>query len=123
MIDSPALLHRAFQEAFNQRDLESIVALYEPGAVLVGASGPVRGTDAIRERYRAVLTSRPAIELRTLSVDVAGGLAMIHGTWVLHEVGPDGRQVNRAGRNAETARQQADGGWLFVVDNPSVPQE
>jgi uncharacterized protein (TIGR02246 family) len=122
MIESPELLHRAFQDAFNRDDLDSIVALYEPGAVLVSMSGAVRGTDAIRERYRSVLASRPSIEVQTLSVNVAGSVAMLHGKWVLLDRGTDGRQVRREGRNTETARQQPDGGWLFVIDNPSVPQ-
>jgi ketosteroid isomerase-like protein len=50
MADSPEQLHRAFQDAFNRHDLEAIVALYEPDAVLAGADGPVEGRDAIRNR-------------------------------------------------------------------------
>ncbi len=123
MIESPEELHRTFQEAFNRHDLESIVALYEPGAVLASLNGPVQGRDAIREQYRWALATRPSIDVRTLSVNLAGNLAMLHGKWISHETGPDGRQVRREGRNTETARQQPDGRWLFVIDNPSVPQE
>ena len=123
MIESPEQLHRAFQEAFNRHDVESIVALYEPGAVLASLNGPAHGTDAIRERYRGVLAMHPSIDLQTLSVNLAGNLAMLHGKWILHETGPDGSQVRREGRNTETARQQPDGRWLFVIDNPSVPQD
>jgi uncharacterized protein (TIGR02246 family) len=123
MIESPEQLHRAFQEAFNRHDLESIVALYEPGAVLAGVNGPARGADAIRDRYRGVLARRPSIEVRTLSVNLAGELAMLHGTWVLNDTAADGSQVRREGRNTETARRQPDGHWLFVIDNPSVPQD
>lgn len=72
MIESPEQLHRAFQDAFNRHDLEAIVALYEPGAVLVGADGPVQGTDAIRERYRFALATRPSIDVQTLSVTSPG---------------------------------------------------
>jgi ketosteroid isomerase-like protein len=79
MIESPEQLHRAFQDAFNRQDLESIVALYEPGAVLASLNQPAQGTDAIRERYRGVLATHPSIDVRTLSVDVAGNLAMLHG--------------------------------------------
>lgn len=86
-------------------------------------SGPVQGTDAIREQYRFALATHPSIDVQTLSVNVAGNLAMLHGKWILHETGTDGRQVRREGRNAETARQQPDGRWLFVIDNPSVPQD
>ena len=122
-IESPEQLHRAFQEAFNRHDLESIVALYEAGAVLASSNGPVQGTDAIREQYRGSLARHPSIDLQTLGVNLAGNLAMLHGKWILHETGPDGRQVRREGRNTETARQQPDGRWLFVIDNPRVPED
>jgi uncharacterized protein (TIGR02246 family) len=121
--ESPEQLHRAFQDAFNRHDLEFIVALYESDAVLASAGGPVQGTDAIREQYRRILARRPSIDLQTLSVHRAGDLAMLHGKWVLHETGTDGRQVRREGRNTETARQRRDGAWLFVIDNPTVPQD
>ena len=52
MTESPEQLHRSFQGTFNRHDLASIVALYEPDAVLARLAGPVRGTDAIREAYR-----------------------------------------------------------------------
>lgn len=123
MIESPEQLHSAFQEAFNRHDLESIVALYEPGALLASLNGPVHGADAIRERYRVALATHPSIDVQTLSVNLAGNLAMLHGKWILHETGPGGSQVHRDGRNTEIARQQSDGGWLFVIDNPSVPQD
>ena len=123
MIESPEQLHRAFQDAFNRHDLDAIVALYEPGAVMASVDGTVQGTDAIRARYRIALAARPSIEVETLGVIRAGTLAMLHGKWILREVGPDGREVRREGRNTETARQQSDGPWLFVIDNPSVPQE
>jgi len=122
MVQSPEQLHRVFQEAFNRHDLESIVALYEPGAVLASVNGLVQGTDAIREQYRGALARHASIDLQTLGVNLAGNLAMLHGKWILHETGPDGRQVRREGRNTETARRQPDGRWLFVIDNPRVPQ-
>jgi hypothetical protein len=62
--ESPERLHRSFQDAFNRHDLESIVALYEPEAVLLTSSGPVRGTDAVRQAYRDILVIRPRIERR-----------------------------------------------------------
>jgi uncharacterized protein (TIGR02246 family) len=123
MTESPEQLHRSFQDAFNRHDLDSIVELYEPGAVLARFGGPVQGRDAIREAYRGILAMRPTIDVQTLGVNCAGDLAMMHGKWVLHQTGPDGVQIRREGRNAETARLQPDGRWLFVIDNPYVPQD
>jgi ketosteroid isomerase-like protein len=64
MTESPEQLHSSFQDAFNRRDLDSIVALYEPDAVLARLDGPVRGTDAIREAYRPSLATRPTTATR-----------------------------------------------------------
>ena len=121
--ESPERLHRRFQDAFNRHDLESIVALYEPEAVLATINGPVQGTDAVRQAYREVLAMRPTIDVQTLGVNRAGNLAMLHGKWALHGIGPNGDQIRRDGRNTEIARLQPDGRWLFVIDNPSVPQD
>lgn len=123
MANSPEELHRAFQDAFNRHDVDSIVALYEPDAVLAGADGPAQGSEAIRERYRLAVATRPSIEVQTLGVHVTGDLAMLHGKWVLFEAGPNGSLVRRQGRNTETARRQPDGRWLFVIDNPAVPED
>ena len=119
---APEHLHALFQSAFNRQDLDAIVALYEPTAVLVHAGTLARGTDAIRDAYRAVLTQRPWIELQTISVIRAGNVAMLQGTWVRHGVSFDGHSVHSEGRNVETVRLQADGRWLFVIDDPGVSE-
>jgi uncharacterized protein (TIGR02246 family) len=123
MTESPDRVHRCFQDAFNRHDLESIVALYEPEAVLATFNGPVRGTDAVRQAYREALATRPRIDVQTLGVNRVGDLALLHGKWTLHGIGPDGGPIRREGRNTEVVRLQPDGRWLFVIDNPSVPQE
>ena len=122
MSKSPEQLHKAFQDAFNRHDVEAVVALYEPGAVMAGPTGPVQGTDAIRERYRHFFAIRPTIELQTLGANVAGNLAMLHGRWTLRGSAPDGTAIESQGLNAEVVREQVDGRWLFVIDNSSVPQ-
>ena len=59
-------MHIKFLSAFNRHDLDSILALYEPDAVLVSGGGPVQGPAAIREVYRGILAVRPTLELLTL---------------------------------------------------------
>jgi uncharacterized protein (TIGR02246 family) len=123
MAEMPEQLHGRFQDAFNGQKLEALVALYEPDAVLVVAGAPVQGTEAIREAYRGFLATRPTIDVTTLAVNRTGDLAMLHGKWVLRETNPKGDVIQREGRNTETVRRQPDGRWLFVIDNPSVPQD
>lgn len=121
MSESPEQLHFSFRDAFNRYDVDAIVALYEPGAVLVTADGPVVGHDAIGAAYLRFLATRPTIDLETLGVNRAGELAMLHGRWVVRRAGAAGEQTSSEGRNTEIARLQPDGRWLFVIDNPSVP--
>ena len=120
MTESPEQLHINFTRAFNRHDLDAIVALYEPAAVLVAANRTVQGREAIRAAYREYFAMRPTIDLRTLGVIRVGDLAMLHGKWTMQGTGPDG-PIRREGRNTETARLQGNGRWLFVIDNPSVP--
>ena len=117
---APEHLHALFQSAFNRLDIEAIVALYEPTAVLVHGGSLARGTDDIRAAYRAVFTRRPRIELQTISVIRNGRLAMLSGEWVWRGAAPDGQPVHSKGRSVETVRLQADGRWLFVIDDPGV---
>jgi uncharacterized protein (TIGR02246 family) len=119
---APEHLHALFQSAFNQHDIDAIVALYEPTAVLIHAGTLARGTAAIRAAYRAVLPQRPRIELQTISVMRTGDLALLRGKWIWRGVSSDGQPVHSEGRNVETVRLQADGRWLIVIDDPGVSE-
>ncbi|MGI9052488.1 MAG: nuclear transport factor 2 family protein [Ilumatobacteraceae bacterium] len=51
---TPGELHDAVEGAFNDRDVEALVALYEEDAWL-GPAGPVQGTDGIRQAWTEML--------------------------------------------------------------------
>jgi uncharacterized protein (TIGR02246 family) len=67
--------------ADNARNLDSVLALYAPDAVLMPpGEEPVRGRDAIRPRYEALFRSfNPAIRSELDEVRVAGSLAFVSG--------------------------------------------
>jgi uncharacterized protein (TIGR02246 family) len=117
-VRNPQEIHAAFEKAFNAGDLDGLVALYEKDAVLAAAPGqPVAaGRDAIREAYRSYLAARPVITVATVAVFENADLALLHGRW---ERKSDA--IHNTGRNSEVVRRQADGTWLFVIDNPFTP--
>jgi uncharacterized protein (TIGR02246 family) len=117
----PEQIHQSFSEAFNGHDLDALVALYEPDAVLLTGAGPVKGTTAIWEVYRSYLALNPTIELETLGAFQADEIALLFGKWVLHGTGPDG-PIRNEGYNTETVRRQPDGRWLFLIDQPMSPR-
>lgn len=107
-----------FVEAFNSGGIERIMALYEPGAVLVAEPGrAVNGREAIREEYAKLLEGDPRMTVETLGVYQAeDGIALMHGRWSMTSAGGE-----TSGRNSEVVRRQVDGSWLFAVDNPFTP--
>ncbi|MDQ6437336.1 nuclear transport factor 2 family protein [Mesorhizobium sp. LHD-90] len=90
-------------------DLDGMMALYEPDAVIDTGNELVRGTDAIRALFAEAIASgrkfqvgeqRPAL--------VCGDLALTSTRL------PDGSVTS------EVARRQNDGTWLWVIDRYSV---
>ena len=120
--DGPANIHSLFLEAFNAGDIESLVALYEPNAVLVVNGQPVAGHQSIRNAYETFLARRPRMSLKTHSVVVFDdNLAVLHGDWVLEPAAADETGKTTRGLSTEVVRQQADGSWRFIIDNPYTP--
>jgi len=120
--DGPAQIHSFFLDAFNAGDIESLVALYEPNAVLVVNGQPVAGQPSIRNAYESFLARRPRMSLKTHSVVVFDdNLAVLHGDWVLEPGAADETAKTTRGLSTEVVRRQADGSWRFVIDNPYTP--
>jgi len=108
-----------FGRAFAAHDLESLVALYEPQAALVPQPGElVTGTEAIREALSAFLATEPAFDLEVKKVFRAGDVALAFADWSLTGTGPEGETISMSGQTSDVLRQQPDGSWLFVIDNP-----
>ena len=115
----PEEMHPAFQAAFNARDLDALLDLYEEEAALTPQPGvAVTGHAAIREALGGFLGLNGPIAMTTKTIIPAGDLAMLHAEWTLDGTGPDGSPIALAGRTSEVARRQADGTWRYVIDNP-----
>ena len=114
---TPQEIHFLFERAFNIGDVEAILALYEPGAVLVAGGKPVTGHDSIRDAFNVFLSSGARMKLDTRAVIETGeGLAVLHGAWSL------GPPSATQGLSTEVVRRQPDGSWMFVIDNPNTPR-
>src|SRR5271168_4017096 len=100
---TPQEIHFLFERAFNIGDVEAILALYEPGAVLVAGGKPVTGQAGIRDALNAFLSSCASMNLETRAVIESGeGLAVLHGAWSL------GPPAATKGLSNEVVRRQPD---------------
>ena len=105
--------------ALNRGDLEAAVALYEPNAAFVQEPGKVvTGHGAIREAMKGFLAIKPKFTLDVNAVQ-NGDIAMLRSKWQVTGTDPEGKPVSMSGNGIEVVRRQADGTWLFTIDNPA----
>jgi ketosteroid isomerase-like protein len=104
----PEELGRFFVERANAGDVEGLVALYEPSAVLAVPGGAqAAGTEAIRQALQRFLDGRPTVTGESQPALRFGDLALTSTRFA-------------GGATAEVARRQMDGTWLWVIDQPRV---
>ena len=112
--------HAAFTAAFNTGNLDALLAMYEPTAVLVPgpAADPVTGHAAIRAALTQFLATKGKMQIDTTYCHTAGDLAMARGSWTITGTNPDGSPLHVAGDFIEVHRRQPDGRWLIALDHP-----
>lgn len=99
-----------FLERANAGDVDGVVALYEPGAVLAFPAGRLTvGHDQIRAVYAEFLAGRPSLRSAGQQPAIVNGDIALTST-----------RLPGGGATAEIARRQPDGTWRWVIDQPSV---
>jgi ketosteroid isomerase-like protein len=106
----PEDLATFFVQRANAGDVEGLVALYEPEAVVAGPNGAViTGHEAIRAFYADLLAQRIQFEPGAQRPALRQGEIALTSTRLLNGT-----------VTAEIARQQSDGTWLWAVDQPVI---
>lgn len=114
----PEEMNGAFAEAVSSGDLERVLALYEPEALLAPRPGErARGLVEIRSALGELLSLGGVMESRNVWCMQVDELALLQGEWRLSGTAPDGSPVELSSRTAEVVRRQPDGSWLYVIDH------
>lgn len=117
--NNPEDLVETFFRAFNRGDVDAVIALYEPNAVLMAQPGQAaQGAEALRAALNGFFTLKPTLTLEKKKLVMAGDIALSVAMWTLRGTGPSGEAVQMSGTASDVLRKQADGSWLFVIDNP-----
>jgi ketosteroid isomerase-like protein len=106
----PEDLSRLIVERLNAGDVDGLVALYEPDAVLALPDGQIAtGSDEIRRAHERLVADRPKFEPGTQRPTVrSGDLALTSS------------RLTSGAVTVEVARRQPDRTWLWVIDQPNV---
>jgi uncharacterized protein (TIGR02246 family) len=118
-INNPDNLLQAFFRAVNQGGLDAVMTLYEPQPSMVPRLDHVaEGRAAVREAVGGFLAMKPTLTLEKYKIVTASDLALAIIKWSLKGTSADGQPVQLEGTSSDVMRKQADGRWLFVIDNP-----
>ncbi len=116
--NEPSAVAGLFLAALNARDLDAIMALYEPDATLLLQGRELKGADAIRQYWAKSLSMEPSLTVKTEQM-VQGPETAVHvDTWELTATRTDGSALHASGQGVEVLRRQPDGTWLVVLDAP-----
>ena len=102
----PNDLERLFVERVNSQDLEGLLALYEPNAVISDGSGNLaQGKTEIRAFLSDFLSKAPKLSPSNQSPALAS-----------RDIALTSSHLSNGDVTAEVARRQPDGTWLWVLD-------
>ena len=117
--ETPKAVLQSIVDGINAGDLDSLMTLYEPGAVFATQPGKLTdGLPGIREALSSFVAAKGRLDLKVTRVLEGGDLALVAGVWSFVGTGPDGQPLRLAGKSADVLRRQTDGTWRFVIDNP-----
>lgn len=115
----PESVIERFSELLAERDLEAMLALYEPDAAFAPQPGEtVRGHEEIRAALESFLAVKPSMEGTIETVLEAGDTALVANRWRLSGTAQDGSPVRMAATSADVLRRRPDGSWGIVIDDP-----
>lgn len=102
----PNDLEKLFVERANAGDVEGLVALYEPNAIVASGEGEVAiGRDQIRAFFVKFLANRPRLDPSMQAAPLCS-----------EDLALTSSRLSNGDLTAEVARRQADGSWLWAVD-------
>ena len=116
---TPEEVLNSVTEGINAGDLDSLMTLYEPLACFASQPGQLaKSPDGIRESLRGFIDMNGKLDLKVKRVLRASDLALVTTEWSFSGTGSNGKRVDMTAKSADVLRQQPDGTWRFVIDNP-----
>jgi ketosteroid isomerase-like protein len=109
----------SYVENFNTRNIGTLMDMYETEAQFVTKSGHViNGLKNIRQSLQDFIDMNGNLKSKVKGVIQTSNLALVNTEWSFKGTAPDGKPINISGRATDVLRQQSDGTWRVLIDNP-----
>ena len=109
----------SYVKKFNAGDISSMISWYETEACFVSQAGEVaKGIENIRQRLQSFINMNGKIDSKVNGVIHTNDIALVNTEWSFNGSGPDGKSVTIIGKATDVLRQQSDGTWRILIDNP-----
>lgn len=116
---TPEEVLHSVTECINSGNLDSLMMLYESDACFASQPGQfINGRANIRQSLQGFVDMRGKLESKIKRVFQTSDLALVISEWSFSGTGPDGNPVNLASIATDVLRQQSDGTWRVIIDNP-----
>jgi uncharacterized protein (TIGR02246 family) len=113
----------AWVRAIEAGDVDALVALYAPNAVLYPPDAQeARGADAIRKTYADIFESVAISGVKlTAEYQTAGDVSVSYGLMTFKMTPRSGGQADTITVRVTAVAKQINGKWLYVADHASEP--
>jgi ketosteroid isomerase-like protein len=108
---SPDEICRLFQKYMREGDLDSVLTLYDPDAVLIDRTGETKRGAELRAVLAPLTAEQSSFDFEIKQIIQSGDIALMHTLW---QVGSPPRPQHAI----EVARRQTDGPWRWLIGDP-----
>lgn len=116
---TPKEFLKSYVEKFNAKNVSSLIDMYETDACFQVQPGQVvKGLENIRKTLQGFIDMKGNLQSNVKGVIQAINLVLVNTEWLFSGTGPDGKPLNIGGKATDLLRQQSDGTWRIVIDNP-----
>ncbi|MCQ8278429.1 alpha/beta fold hydrolase [Acetobacteraceae bacterium KSS8] len=119
-IARPESLPAVFDAALNRGDVDGVMALFHPEAVMRLTDGTLadRASGSLRRAFEGLIALRAILKNTVRRVLVSGDIALLLLDWEMRIPGPDGEDAAERGVATQIAERRPDGGWTLRISNP-----
>ena len=112
--NSPEEICGLFKKYMADGDLDSLLTIYDPEAVILDQSGEAKeGRAGVREQLGPFAAARATFDYKIRQVIRSGDIALMHTDWNVSTP-----EHNMAVYAIEVAHRQPDGTWRWLIGDP-----